>query len=66
MMAAVVDLFCASWARPPAEITLDIDDMLDRVHRHQQLSLFSARYDERCFLLIHINEAGSGKPVASF
>jgi len=63
MMAAMVDLFCASWARPPRAITLDIDDTLDRVHGHQQLSLFNAHYDERCFLPIHIYEAGSGKPV---
>ena len=64
MMAAMVDLFCASWTRPPKAITLDIDDTLDRVHGHQQLSLFNAHYDERCFLPIHIYEAGSGKPVA--
>jgi len=64
MMAAMVDLFCASWARAPAAITLDIDDTLDRVHGHQQLSLFNAHYDERCFLPIHIYEAVSGKPVA--
>ena len=64
MMGAMVDLFCASWARPPASITLDIDDTLDRVHGQQQLSLFNAHYDERCFLPIHIYEAGSGKPVA--
>jgi hypothetical protein len=64
MMGAMVDLFCASWTRPPSSITLDIDDTLDRVHGHQQLSLFNAHYDERCFLPIHIYEAGSGKPVA--
>jgi DDE family transposase len=64
MMAAMVDLFCASWARPPAAITLDIDDTLDRVHGCQQLSLFNAHYDERCFLPIHIYEAASGKPVS--
>src|SRR5260370_1478827 len=64
MMAAMVDLFCASWARPPPAITLDTDHTLDRVHGHQQLSLFNAHYDERCFLPIHIYEAGSGKPVA--
>jgi hypothetical protein len=63
MMAALVDQFCASWRRPPASITLDIDDTLDRVHGQQQLSLFNAYYDERCFLPIHIYEAGSGKPV---
>ena len=64
MMVAMVDLFCASWARPPQAITLDIDDTLDRVHGYQQLSLFNAHYDERCFLPIHIYEAASGKPVA--
>jgi len=64
MMAAMVDLFCVSWTRPPAAITLDIDDTLDRVHGHQQLSLFNAHYDERCFLPFHIYEAASGKPVA--
>src|SRR5277367_5944037 len=31
---------------------------------NQQLSLFNAHYDERCFLPIHIYEAASGKPVA--
>jgi len=64
MMAAMVDQFCASWARAPAAIMLDIDDTLDRVHGGQQLSLFNAYYDERCFLPIHIYEGGSGKPVA--
>ena len=64
MMAAMIDQFCASWARPPAAITLDIDDTLDRVHGRQQLSLFNAYHDERCFLPIHIYEGGSGKPVA--
>jgi len=34
------------------------------VHGHQQLSLFNAHYDERCFLPIHIYEGTSGKPVA--
>ena len=64
MMAAMVALFCDSWARPPASITLDIDDTLDAVHGRQQLSLFHAHYDARCFLPIHIYEATSGKPVA--
>lgn len=64
MMAAMADLFCASYRRPPSAIVLDIDDTLDRVHGHQQLSLFNAHYDERCFLPIHIYEAASGKPVA--
>ena len=64
VMAAMVDQFCASYRRAPASITLDIDDTFDAVHGHQQLSLFNAHYDERCFLPIHIYEGGSGKPVA--
>jgi hypothetical protein len=64
MMAAMVDLFCASYRQVPSSITLDIDDTLDTVHGHQQLSLFNAHYDERCFLPIHIYEGTSGKPVA--
>jgi len=64
MMAAMVDQFCASYRRAPGSIVLDIDDTFDAVHGHQQLSLFNAHYDERCFLPIHIYEGSSGKPVA--
>jgi hypothetical protein len=32
----------------------------DTVHGHQQLSLFNAHYDERCFLPIHVYDAASG------
>ena len=63
-MGAMVELFCASWKWAPASITLDIDDTFDAVHGKQQLSLFNAHYDERCFLPIHIYEGTSGKPVA--
>ena len=64
MMAAMVELFCDSFAQVPRRIVLDIDDTEDRVHGQQQLSLFHAHYDSRCFLPIHIYEAASGKPVA--
>ncbi len=50
LMGAMVDLYCASYPAPPAAVTLDIDDTVDVVHGHQQLSLFNAHYDERCFL----------------
>jgi hypothetical protein len=66
MMAAMVDVFCDSFHQVPRRIVLDIDDTEDRVHGRQQLSLFHAYYDSRCFLPIHIYEAGSGKPVAVF
>ena len=42
LMRAMVDLYCASYPRPPAAVTLDIDDTVDVVHGHQQLSLFNA------------------------
>src|SRR6266542_3809235 len=57
MTAALVDQFCDSYRRAPSSITLDIDDTVDVVHGHQQLSLFNAYYDEHCFLPIHIYEA---------
>ena len=64
MAGAMVDLWCASYPRPPSAVTLDIDDTVDVVHGRQQLSLFNAHYDERCFLPIHIYDAGTGRPVA--
>jgi hypothetical protein len=64
MMDAMVELFCHSFATVPRRILLDIDDTLDRVHGGQQLSLFNAHHDSRCFLPIHIYEATTGKPVA--
>lgn len=64
LMAVMVDLWCASYPAPPAAVTLDIDDTLDVVHGHQQLSLFNAHYDERCFLPIHIYDTATARPVA--
>jgi len=64
MMAAMVELFCDSFEQVPRRIVLDIDDTEDRVHGGQQLALFHAHHDSRCFLPIHIYEAASGKPVA--
>jgi Transposase DDE domain group 1 len=61
---AMIDLWCRSHRRAPASITLDIDDTVDVVHGHQQLSLFNAHYDERCFLPIHVYDAGSGHCLA--
>lgn len=66
MTAALVDTFCQSFSKPPATITLDIDDTCDPVHGNQQLSLFNAHYDTRCFLPIHVYHVESGKPVAVF
>ena len=61
---ALVDIYCASYARPPEAVTLDIDDTCDVTHGHQQLSLFNAHYDERYFLPIHVYDTATGRPVA--
>ena len=64
MSYAMVDIYCASYARPPRAVTLDIDDTVDVVHGHQQLALFNAHYDERCFQPIHVYDTATSRPVA--
>jgi Transposase DDE domain group 1 len=64
MTYAMIDLYCASYARLPAAVTLDIDDTPDIVHGHQQLSLFNSHYGERCFLPIHVYDIATRRPVA--
>jgi hypothetical protein len=63
-MGVMIDLYCASYATPPVAMTLDIDDTLDVVHGRQQLSLFNAHYDERCFLPIHVYDVATSRPLA--
>ena len=63
-MRVMVALYCGSYDRPPALVTLDIDDTLDVVHGHQQLSMFNAHYDERRFLPIHVYDTATSRPVA--
>jgi hypothetical protein len=65
MARSMVDLWCQSHRKPPKAITLDIDDTADTVHGHQQLSLFNAHYDERCFLPIHVYDAHTGHCVVT-
>jgi len=60
-----IDLYCRSFTRPPARITLDIDDTDDPVHGQQELALFNAHYDCTCFQPIHIFDGVSGKPILS-
>ena len=64
LMRIMVEVYCASYAKPPAAVTLDIDDTCDVVHGHQQLSLFNAHYGERCFLPIHVYDTARSRPVA--
>src|SRR3712207_8845812 len=50
-----------SFAEVPRRVVLDIDDTCDPAHGRQQLAMFNAYYDERCFLPIHVYEAITGK-----
>ncbi len=61
---ALVDQWMESYVTPPDGVVLDVDDTCDVVHGHQQLSLFNAHYDERCFLPIHVYDSATGRPVA--
>jgi hypothetical protein len=49
MERAFADLYCASYARVPKRIVLDLDDTFDTVHGGQQLRLFNGHYDEYGF-----------------
>ena len=64
LSGVLIDFYCASYATPPQAVTLDIDDTCDVAHGHQQLSLFNAHYDDRCFLPIHVYDTATGRPVA--
>jgi Transposase DDE domain group 1 len=64
MTYTLVDIYCASYAVPPAAVTLDIDDTADVVHGYQQLALFNAHYNERCFQPIHVYDTATSRPVA--
>ena len=64
MMAAMVDIYCASYPLPPEAVTLDIDDTCDVVHGYQQLSFWNGHHGERCFLPIHVYDTATGRPVA--
>jgi hypothetical protein len=63
LTCSMVDQWCKSYRHPPKAITLDVDDTADTVHGHQQLSLFNAYHDERCFMPVHVYDADSGHCV---
>jgi Transposase DDE domain group 1 len=65
LTGALVDQFGATTTPGKMEI-LDIDDTVDEVHGGQQLGLWNAHYDCRCFLPIHVYHVRTGKPVVAF
>jgi len=64
MGRAFVDLYCASCARVPKRIVLDLDDTFDAVHGGQQLRLFNGHYDEYGFQPIVVFD-GEGRFVSA-
>jgi hypothetical protein len=60
MQHVMIDLWCRGYRTPPAQVILDIDDTADVVHGHQQMALFNAFHDERCFLPVHVYDAATG------
>lgn len=64
MAHEMVRSYCASFARAPRQIVLDIDDTFDSVHGHQQLRLFNAHYDEYGFQPIVVFD-GDGRLVGA-
>lgn len=63
LMGVMVDLYCASYAAAPETVTLDIDDTVNVVHGHQQLSC-STPITTSCFLPIHVYDTATSRPVA--
>ena len=61
---AMIDLYCDSHGKPPASVTLDIDDTFDAAHGEQQLAFWNGFHGERGFSPIHVYEAETGRPVA--
>jgi YHS domain-containing protein len=69
LMGVMVDLYCALGSCKPARG----GDARYRRHGgcrplfcrwgHQQLALFNAHYDERCFLPIHVYDTAASRPV---
>jgi hypothetical protein len=60
----LIDLYCDSYAAPPASITLDIDDTFDAAHGQQQLTFWNGFHGERGYAPIHVYEAETERPVA--
>jgi hypothetical protein len=61
---ALVDAWMDSYPKEPSSVTLDIDDTCDEAYGQQEMAVFNAHYDERCFLPIHVYDAATSRPVA--
>jgi hypothetical protein len=54
MSGVLVDLFIASFKRPPKQLILDFDATDDRVHGDQEAKFFHGYYDHYCFLPLYV------------
>jgi hypothetical protein len=52
--ALLVDLFLDAHARPPKQITLDLDATDDPLHGHQEGRFFHGYYDGYCYLPLYV------------
>ena len=52
--ALPVDLFLDAHAKPPAQITLDLDATDDPLHGHQEGRFFHGYYDSYCYLPLYV------------
>jgi len=50
----LVDLFLDAQAKPPAQITLDLDATDDPLHGHQEGRFFHGYYDAYCYLPLYV------------
>lgn len=62
---AFIDLFIASYKKPPQAILLDVDDTEDKVYGSQQLSLFNGYFKSYCYQPLHIYEGQTGKLITT-
>lgn len=62
---ALIDLFIASFPKPPQMIVLDMDPTADHVHGNQQLALFNGFEDEYCFMPFHVYDGVTGKLITT-
>jgi Transposase DDE domain group 1 len=61
----LIDQFVASFATPPAELTLDLDAVDDPAHGHQQLVLFHAYFEQYQYFPAFITCADNDQVLAA-
>ena len=66
LSGVLIDFLLRQLVTPrPRKPSHSIATILVMSHGHQQLSLFSAHYDDRCFLPIYVYDTATGRPCRS-